>query len=101
MGWWPVAMSYRILDGWIYADNPQPIFVKDPERSLETDRFFADPDLFLSFARLGARGEPSEKSILAWVLEHGLLERKNEKDDALLSDTGGNSIDEVNQAPIT
>jgi hypothetical protein len=100
VGWWPVAMSYRICSGSIYADNPQPIFEIDEERSLETDQFFADPDLFFSFARLGARGEPSGKSILAWVSKHGLLERENEKDDTFLSDTGGNGS-EVNQAPIT
>ena len=100
VGWWPVAVSYRIYDGSIYADDPQPIFEKDPEIDLETDGFFADPDLFFSFARLGARGEPSEKSIYRWVLEHGLLKRKNEKEGALLSDTGRNGS-EVNQAPIT
>jgi hypothetical protein len=36
-------------------------------------------DLFLSFARLGAHGEPSEKSILSWVETHGLLTRGDEK----------------------
>jgi len=100
VGWWPVAVSYRILGGWIYVDNPQPIFEENPERYLDTIQSFANPDLFFSFARLGARGEPSEKSILRWVRKHGLLERKNEKDGALLSDTGGNGI-EVNQASIT
>ena len=100
VGWWPVAMSYRIISGSIYAFNPQPIFEIDEERSLETDQFFADSDLLFSFARLGARGEPSEKSILDWVKKHGLLERKDEKDDALLSDRGENGS-EVNQAPIT
>ena len=33
----------------------------------------SNPDLFLSFARLGAQGEPSEHSILRWVDRHGLL----------------------------
>ena len=100
VGWWPVAESYRIHHGSIYADNPEPIWMKDFEKSLETDQFFANPDLFLSFARLGARGEPSEKSILQWVAKHGLLERANEKDGALRRDTRRNDI-VVDQAPIT
>ena len=37
---------------------------------------------------------------MRWVSKHGLLERANEKDGALLSGTGVND-DEVNQAPIT
>ena len=92
VGPWLAAESYRILDGLIYADNPQPNFSKDHS--------FADPDLFFSFAQLGVRGEPSEKSILRWVSKHGLLKRANEKDGALLIDTRVKSF-EVNQAPIT
>ena len=122
---WPVAVSYRILGGEIYADNPQPIFVKDSERYSDTIQSFANPDLFFSFAQLGVRGEPSEKSILRWVSKHGLLERANEKDGVLLIDEvkeirlnlstanlsesqlsgkdlrGADFSFEVNQAPIT
>jgi len=35
-------------------------------------RPLADPDFFLSFARLAARGEPSEAKIEKWVLKYGL-----------------------------
>ena len=86
MSVWPVAEKYKILGGVIYVD--------DPHYDLRYLDAFSDPDLFLSFARLGARGEPSERSILRWVSEHGLLRRENEKHGPLL-DT------EVNQASIT
>ena len=33
-----------------------------------------DPSLYSSFIRLGARGGPSEKKILSWVSQYGLLE---------------------------
>src|SRR5215218_1182021 len=33
-----------------------------------------DPNLYSSFIRLGARGMPSEKKILSWVNQYGLLE---------------------------
>jgi hypothetical protein len=87
LGLWPVAKSYRILGGVIYADDPEP----EPFSGLGT---FDDPDLFFSFARLGVRGEPSESSILRWVSEHGLLRRENEM-------RGPWSGTEVEQAPIT
>jgi hypothetical protein len=38
----------------------------------------SNPDLFLSFARLGAQGEPSNGTILRWVNEHGLLKREDQ-----------------------
>jgi hypothetical protein len=87
VGLWMVAKSYKILSGVIYADDPQPDWL----RNLGA---FGDPDLFFSFARLGARGEPSESSILRWVSEHGLLRRENEKRGAWRGT-------EVEQAPIT
>jgi len=87
VGLWQVAKSYKILSGVIYADDPQP------EPYTLTDAFW-EPDLFFSFARLGARGEPSENSILRWVSEHGLLRRENEMQ-------GPRSGTEVEQAPIT
>ena len=86
MSVWPVAEKYKILGGVIYVD--------DPHYDLRYLDAFADPDLFLSFARLGARGEPSESSILRWISEHGFLRRENEKHGALL-DT------ELKQASIT
>ena len=33
----------------------------------------ADDDLFLSFVRLGAQGNPAPNRVLGWVREHGLL----------------------------
>jgi len=92
-----VAKSYKILRGVIYADDPQPVVrggidADDlPPDGLRGVVTFGDPDLFFSFARLGARGEPSESSILRWVSEHGLLRWEK----------GPRSNTEVSQAPIT
>ncbi len=57
---------------------------------------FADPDLALSFARLGARGEPSARGIEKWVSKYGLLFRRDEKlpGDRILEDGT------VNQKPM-
>ena len=96
---WEVAKSYKILRGVIYADDPQPVFRGEIDADdLQPDELrvrgvvsFGDPDLFFSFARLGARGEPSESSILRWVSEHGLLRREK----------GPRSDTDVNQAPIS
>lgn len=38
-----------------------------------------DDDLFLSFVRLGRRGDPSPNRVLGWVREHGLLTRKDDR----------------------
>jgi hypothetical protein len=60
---WPVAAHYKIVGGMIRADGEElGSFVE-----------FSEPSLFLSFARLGAHGEPSERTILRWVSQHGLL----------------------------
>lgn len=40
---------------------------------LRTGFPLADDDLFLSFARLGAQGNPSPNRVLGWVRQHGLL----------------------------
>ncbi len=66
---WPVADRYRIEKGYIGVEELGSETVKRP---------LTDPELFSSFARLGARGEPTEKKILAWVEEHGLLKREDE-----------------------
>jgi hypothetical protein len=67
---WAVADSYDITGGVI-----QPASTNEP-------RFYsplANADLFRSFAYLGARGAPSERSVLGWVSKHGLLTRKDSK----------------------
>jgi len=88
---WIVEESYKILNGVIYADYPDAL---DVEYECEYIDAFGDSDLFLSFARLGARGEPSESSILRWVSEHGLLRWEKEE-------RGAWSGTEARQAPIT
>jgi hypothetical protein len=60
---WPVNSCYRIAGGWIYSDGDDWTITRP----------LADPDLFLSFARLWTHGEPSNNSILRWISKHGLL----------------------------
>ena len=69
---WPQATRYKVVAGSI-----------DPEPGSNLRHFpppapFADPDLALSFARLGARGEPSARGIEKWVSKYGLLFRQDE-----------------------
>jgi hypothetical protein len=60
---WAKSERYKVAGGWIYPEGNKTEFTFP----------LSDPGLFLSFARLGARGEPSEKSIQRWVSEHGML----------------------------
>jgi hypothetical protein len=81
---WPVARRYRVARGWIC-----------PEWDDEDFGFYVpltDPELFLSFARLGRRGDPSNKAIEHWVSEHGLLTKRKEDQHAwaTLEDGGWN-----------
>lgn len=62
---WPVQETYRIVNARVYADGHTSHYVKP----LEND------DFFISFARLAARGEPSDASIKRWVTRYGLLTR--------------------------
>ncbi len=63
---WPVAKRHRISAGKV-APLTSDARTTFPLRKA---------DLFLSFATLGKNGEPSEKSVLAWVNRHGLLREK-------------------------
>lgn len=65
---WFVAARHRIAAGWI-----------TPEGDWQRYYFpLEDPNLFMSFARLGSRGAPSDSSILRWVDKYGLLTQKYE-----------------------
>jgi hypothetical protein len=84
--WFVAEQGYEIREGSIHPrgsgrKRTQPL---------------ADPDLFLSFARLGARGAPSDESIRSWVDKYGLLKRKDP--DCLYSRFGDGTL---NQARIT
>ncbi len=81
---WPVADSYRIENGFLKVEEPGSETLKRPLK---------DPELFSSFARLGARGEPTDSKILAWVEEHGLLKREDEERRRIYQAR-------VNQAPM-
>jgi hypothetical protein len=95
---WPRAERYRIHRGTIYADgarreeDDRPGYMNLNRRSP-----LRDPQLFQSFARLASYNGPSDKRILNWVGEHGLLRRVNPdlSGDAFMTDGG------VNQSPMT
>jgi hypothetical protein len=103
---WPRAESYRIVFGTIYADGKRR---EEDDRSYDEDgkpRIYknydrrsplSDPQLFQSFARLASHNGPSDKRILKWVEEHGLLRRADPSlgGDAFMPDGG------VNQAPMS
>lgn len=92
MGEWPLAQSYNVIGGRICPTGPRLIERRFPARSPLLKKRFA-----LSFAQLGARGEPSQRRILSWVREYGLLRRKDEKRPAMHDlDDGG-----INQAHIS
>ena len=79
---WHVG-SYEIYKGSIYPDDPGKPVVSDEDpwefvRHEDKVRPYyplQDPNLYSSFVRLGARGEPTEKKIMGWVNEYGLLTR--------------------------
>lgn len=72
-GGWPVAADYVILSGVIHPYRDK----ENRDWKVTASRPLAAPEIFLSFARLAARGKPSEGAILAWVREHGLLRRRD------------------------
>jgi hypothetical protein len=61
---WAVAPPYVIVNDTIIPQD---------ERQARLTFPLSNPNLFLSFARLGAQGEPSEQRILQWVNRRGLL----------------------------
>jgi hypothetical protein len=69
---WPQATRYKVAAGWIDLEPGSNLGGFPPPAP------FADPDLALSFARLGARGEPSPRGIEKWVSRYGLLFRRDE-----------------------
>jgi hypothetical protein len=87
---WPQATRYKVVAGWIDLEPGSNL------RQFPPPAPFADPDLALSFARLGARGEPSARGIEKWVSKYGLLFRCDEElpSDRILEDG------RVNQKPM-
>jgi hypothetical protein len=61
---WAATPPYSIVNGLIVPGEAKNTRPYSP---------MANPDLFLSLARLGSHGEPSEGSILGWVNRYGLL----------------------------
>jgi hypothetical protein len=94
---WATTPPYTVLDGFIIAPTQQKAHVTFP---------LSDRNLFLSFARLGAHGEPSEANILKWVNEHGLLRGRDElrQSDFAYAVAFGSVLEpreRIEQAPIT
>jgi hypothetical protein len=85
-GLWPVARSYIEWGGKVSPREGEHRWAFTP---------LDEPDVFLSFARLAARGEPSKDTILGWVNEYGLLRRRDPTHLYFLP--GG----EVNQEPAS
>jgi hypothetical protein len=70
---WPQATRYKVVAGWIDLEPGSKW------RGFPPPAPFADPDLALSFARLGARGEPSPQQMEKWVSRYGLLYRQDKR----------------------
>jgi hypothetical protein len=87
---WPQAARYKVAAGYIDLEPGHNLGGFPPPAP------FVDPDLALSFARLGARGEPSPQQIEKWVSRYGLLFRKDTglPGDRVLADG------RVNQKPM-
>ena len=89
--WPPAASGYITWQGKIHP-LPGP-----PQGGFPAPNPFAHTDLFYSFVRLGAIGEPSESRIMEWVSRHGLLTRKDESvSSATVLEDGA-----INQQPIS
>jgi len=89
--WPPAASGYITWQGKIHP-LPGP-----PQGGFPAPNPFAHTDLFYSFVRLGAIGEPSESCIMEWVSRHSLLTRKDE------SVSGATVLEDgaINQQPIS
>src|SRR5947209_5544604 len=67
---WPVCVKgYSVWQGWVYAHS---------DETRITFPLMKHNELFLSFAKLGAKGEPSKDRIVRWVSQHGLLKCKEQ-----------------------
>src|SRR5215203_3524744 len=86
---WYVAERYHLIQGRIYPDGLRPKIIYP----------LSDSNLFLSFARLAAHGQPSEKRILSWVHQHGLLRRQDYERFRHVRDRNGER--QVNHETIT
>src|SRR5215210_1262064 len=88
---WFRARDYRIFGGTIW---PYDLGERGPRWVYP----LTNPDLFLSFTRLGRVGRLFEEQVLSWVRENGLLRRKD-YEDGHYSD--GTKDDEINQQPMS
>ena len=83
---WQVAESYFLYGEAILVDS-------EAGWKSTMDKPLTDPNLLLSFAKLGGRGQDlPQATILRWVRRHGVLRLKDPTQDRLALD---------NQAPIT
>src|SRR5215218_2164382 len=91
--WWFKAHDYQIDGETIYPRHPM-------ERGLKWVYPLTNPDLFLSFTRLGQGGTPFEEQVLSWVRENGLLRRK-EPDYSHRTISQRTEDGQVNHQPMT
>ena len=91
-----VCLWYRARDYRIFGETILPY---DPgERGPRWVYPLTNPDLFLSFARLGGGGKPSRGQVLSWVRENGLLRREDYTEG---HHSDGTKDDKINQEPMT
>lgn len=86
-GGWFLADDYYTYQGWIHPHGHFKTWTSD---------ILSDSGALLSFARLSARGAPSEDVILEWIREHGLLQRREPENAFPVLDDGT-----VNQEPMS
>lgn len=81
---WAATPPYIVIGG--------SISPKEAGKASKADVYFplSDSNLFLSFARLGSRGAPSEDSILKWVSRYGLLRGRDRVRYPAAEDRGAN-----------
>jgi hypothetical protein len=90
---WFRARAYQIVGETIW---PSPLGERGPKWVYP----LTNPDLFLSFTRLGQGGTPFEEQVLGWVRENGLLRRK-EQDYSHRTISQRTADGEVNHQPMT
>src|SRR5215210_3880418 len=88
---WYRARDYRIFGGKVWPYDPG-------ERGPSWVYPLTNPELFLSFTRLGRGSKPFEEQVLSWVRENGML-RRQDYTEGHYSD--GTKDDEINQQPMS
>jgi hypothetical protein len=90
---WFVANDYRMFGEKVYPYH-------SGQRGPKWIYPLSDPDLFLSFARLGSGDRLVEDEALIWIREHGLL-RRRDPDYSHWTNSHRTNDGEINHQPMT